>query len=384
VGQVQGPIVQRGCRQTGEIPQERRAQRATPHRRRCGATLWIGSFSGPQYEAYMYSSVFAALDGSDFALWAGSAACDMARALHSDMIICHVYDAGLHGKRFRDLEPVLPASFQEGKALESIRAAHESLILEGFHALSRGYLEDFRKRVNLSSLCVHEIHTEGRNYSRILELAAEHKVSLLSLGAHGLGRIGDDELGSTTMRVLRHASCDVLVVRTPPPWNGPILAGIDGSEHSMMAFRKALLLGRTLNRPVETAAVYDPLLHEQVFRAMSRSLSPDRCIEIGLTRQEELHETIIDSGLARLYGGFLDRTCTEAEGCGMKIQGRLLKGKAYDALLKQAETIEAALLVVGRHGHHRQGKDQLGSNTEALVRKTRTNVLVVGSSPRSS
>ena len=53
-----------------------------------------------------------------------------------------------------------------------------------------------------------------------------------------------------------------------------------------------------------------------------------------------------------------------------------MEGKAYDALLMDADKRSADLIVLGRFGHHRRDEAQLGSNTEAVALLAQCNVLV--------
>jgi universal stress protein A len=63
------------------------------------------------------------------------------------------------------------------------------------------------------------VTTEGRSGSgadsEICQLARKRKTDLIVMGSHGAGPIRRALLGSTAERVVRHASCPVLVVRKP-------------------------------------------------------------------------------------------------------------------------------------------------------------------------
>jgi nucleotide-binding universal stress UspA family protein len=124
------------------------------------------------------------------------------------------------------------------------------------------------------------------------------------------------------------------------------------------------------------AAAYDPHFHNQVFGAMAKALSPERKKEVGLETQEALHGQLIDDGLAQLYRSFLDQAVEICQALSVKHESHLLEGKAYDALLTDADKNPADLIVLGRFGHHRRDEAQLGSNTEAVAQLARCNVLV--------
>ncbi len=327
----------------------------------------------------MYRKILVALDGSRWSLIGGDIALELARRLGAELVAAHVYDAGIHHQRFREMEPVLPGRYQERRRLQDLRAAHGRLMSEGFESLSQGYMEDFVARAGEQGVPIQAAQREGRNYLHLIDLIRQHDVHLTVLGAHGLGHIRSGELGSTTLRVLRHAPGDVLIARRRLAGRR-LLVGIDGSRDASDALRRATVWARTLERDLEPVAVYDPFFHDQVFKTMAASFSAERREEVGLAKQEELHEQIVDDGLGRLYQSFLTQAAEECSAQGVSAQPRLLRGKAFRALADEALSPEVDLVIVGRFGQHRQDLIDLGSTCEALVRQCPANVLVTRSS----
>ncbi len=325
----------------------------------------------------MYERILTALDGSEHSLHGGRIAVALASKLHAELIASHVYSSKLHAQRFRDMEPGLPAEYQQGELLDRLRGQHDSLIAEGFEALSLGYLEEICHEAQQAGVRIRSATPAGRNYVQLLSLAEKLKIDLIVLGAQGLGAIGDGQLGSTSARVLRHARCDVMICRQPIGDGAAILAGIDGSKQALAAAEKANRWAKALGRPLKLAAVYDTEFHTQVFGAMGHSLSPERQEQVGLAKQEHLHETLINDGLAHLYRGFLSDAKTRLGANNGQVQTHLLEGKAYRTLVDHALAKQADLIVVGRSGHHRQAISLLGSNAEAVCRLSDGNVLVV-------
>jgi nucleotide-binding universal stress UspA family protein len=325
----------------------------------------------------MYEQILVALDGSESSRYAGQAAITMAVATGSRIIACHVYGAEIHRRRFSEMEPGLPPKYHEKETLTDLRTAHERLMQEGFRALSTGYVEDFVASSREAGITVESIAMEGRSYTGILYLAKTHRCDLIALGADGLGAIGDGMLGGTTLRVLHNASCDVLVTRCALH-KGAILTGVDGSDEALRAVSKAVALGRAMKRPVHFIAAYDPDFHTRVFGVMGQSLSPERQEEVGLASQEKLHDDIINDGLGKLYMEFLHEAEHRFSAKGVTIKTSLVTGKAYHALDCQAKASDADLIVVCRHGNHRELCSNLGSNAEGLLRTTSANVLLVG------
>ena len=326
----------------------------------------------------MYQTILTALDGSECSRAGGEIAVALARALGSELVACHVYSAELHSRRFVDMEPGLPAEYQRGPSRKRLRSLHGSLIEEGFRVLSKGYVDDVTTAASRQGVTARQAVVSGRNYVKLLQLTEELPAGLIVLGASGLGAGDNDPLGSTALRVLRHARCDVLLVRSPLGC-GAILAGVDGSEEALAAAERAAAWARALGKDLELAAAYDGQFHTDVFRTMAKSLSAETRQQVGLAAQEGLHETLINDGLAKLYNGFLADARRRAAATGVEATTCLLEGKACRALVERATGGKADLIVVGRFGHHRQEISELGSNAEAVARLCPCGVLVTAS-----
>ncbi|MBW8038553.1 MAG: hypothetical protein FVQ85_00975 [Planctomycetes bacterium] len=325
----------------------------------------------------MYDHILVALDGSEPSRLAGQIAVALAAATSARLTACHVYGAEIHQRRFAEMEPGLPTKYQEQDTLSELRTAHDKLIYQGFQALSAGYVEDFVKSSRDSGIVVESVASEGRSYVGILHLAETHRADLIVLGAEGLGVVGNGMLGGTTSRVLDSARCDVLVARRALQ-GGPVLTGVDGSEEALKAVAKAVAIGRVMDKSLHIVAAYDPDFHTHVFSAMARSLSPQRQDQVGLASQEKLHDDIINDGLGKLYREFLREAERRFSNDCIALTTFLVTGKVYCALDLQAGDSDADLIVVNRHGLHRQSCSRLGSNAEGLIRTTSTNVLLVG------
>ncbi|MDW7710169.1 MAG: universal stress protein [Deferrisomatales bacterium] len=323
----------------------------------------------------MYSTVLVALDGSPDSRAGASLSLEVARHLGCSLVAVHVYDAAIHDARFREMEPGLPGRYREPGVLDELRRSHDGLMGEGFRALSHGYLEGFLAEARDAGVSAVEAVARGRNYVELLRLARDRGVGLLVLGAQGLGAQGDGQFGSTAARVLRGAPCDVLLARAGAP-RGPVLAGVDGSPGAETALRRAAAWSGLLGAALEVAAAYDPELHRTIFRVMGRALPLERQMEVGLDRQEELHDRIIDDGLGALYRSFLGEAGALARRLGREPGEVLLRGKAYRALVDRAVAVGAGLAVLGRFGHNREEGSDLGSHAEAVARLAPCHVLV--------
>jgi nucleotide-binding universal stress UspA family protein len=184
---------------------------------------------------------------------------------------------------------------------------------------------------------------------------------------------------------VRKARQDVLVVKQLPNGNGKahdtghdtILVGIDGSPQSFGALMTAIDLAKRFDKKVEAIAVYDPYLHYTVFNGIVNVLTEKAAKVFRFEEQNQLHEEVIDTGLAQIYQSHLEVAGKMAAEAGVEIHKTLLDGKAFQKILNHARKIEPWLLVVGRTGIHSAKDDtELGSNTENLFRNSPCDILL--------
>lgn len=304
----------------------------------------------------------------------------IARALGSTVVAAHVYAARLHDRRFTDLEPSLPKEYQDPGRLEASRRTHDSLIGQGLRMISDSYLEAARARLN--GISVEGKSIEGKNY---VELVRESKngYDLAVIGARGLGlgsmndQVPAEATGSVCERFLRQARIDLLIVKDSHSIGGKILVGIDGSSESYAALRRALKLAKAVGGRVEAATCFDPSFHPVAFKSIATVLSEKDAKVFRFREQEDLHDRVINQGLASLYQGYLENARIVAQGRGQPIESRLLTGKPAYELARLARGMEPTLLVVGRFGMHRTDDLDIGSTAETIVRLAPGNVLVV-------
>ncbi len=326
--------------------------------------------------------VLVCLDGSPDSDAAAALALEFARSEGRRMIAAHVYDAKIHESRFRQMEPGLPEEYQVKEGLKGLRNSHGSLMSDGFQALSRGYMEGFLNKAREAGVKVQTVVEKGRNYVGLSRIAHRVKPGLTAMGAAGLGDTGDGMLGSTATRLLRSLNCDLLIGRAASPANGPVLTGIDGSEHAISALGKAMAFAEITGTPLHLLAAYDPELHQRVFKTMADTMPPEAQAAVGMDRQQNLHESLIDEGLGTLYKQFLDEAGETISGEKVSNQTHLVADKGYRALVEKAAALEAGLICLGRFGHNQEDESDIGATAESVVRLARCHVLV--SAPASA
>ena len=149
-----------------------------------------------------------------------------------------------------------------------------------------------------------------------------------------------------------------MVKQLPDDTERDTILAIDGSPQSFGALMTAIDLARHFGKKVEAIAVYDPYLHYTVFNGIVNVLSESAAKVFRFEEQNQLHEEVIDTGLAQIYLSHLEVAAKMAADVGVDIRKTLLDGKAFQKVLNHARTTSLWLLVVGCNGIQRQGRQR--------------------------
>src|SRR5581483_11416188 len=329
----------------------------------------------------MFRSIYVPVDNSDYSNRAIDLAVELGRAFGATLTGCHVYAARLHDYRFKQMEYTLPEEYRDEHELERQRKIHDSLIAMGLQLISDSYLEAMRKKVEAAGLRFEPRMMDGKHYKALIEDVRGKPYDLVVMGALGLGAVRDSQLGSVTERFVRRVPVDTLVVRSvapPEAQQGAIVVGLDGSPQSFYGLKVGIALARALRRPLHALAVYDPYLHYAMFNGIVGVLTEQASKVFRFKEQEQLHEEIIDTGLAKIYQSHLEIGKKLAAEEGVDLGITLLDGKCFEKVLQFCRKEQPALLIVGRIGvHSDEAETDLGSNAENLLRLAPCNVLLV-------
>lgn len=328
----------------------------------------------------MYKSIYVAVDNSDHSNRAVERAVLLGTTFESKMAGCHVYAARMHDYRFKQMEYTLPSEYLEETELERQRKIHDSLITMGLQLISDSYLTPMAKQCEAARLPFEPRMMDGKHHVEIIKDVMAGDYDLVVMGSVGLGKVRDSQIGSVCERVTRSCQRDHLVVKraaSDAPEGDTILVGVDGSPQSFGALELGLELARRFRKKVELIAVYDPYLHYAVFNGVVGVLTEKAAKVFRFEEQNQLHEEIIDTGLAQIYQSHLDVGARIARERGVEVKKTLLDGKAFQKVLDHARKTNPWLLVVGRTGIHSGPEETgLGSNSENLLRSSPCDILL--------
>src|SRR5262245_54617585 len=330
----------------------------------------------------MYKHIYVPVDNSDYSNRAIDLAVEIGRATGAKLTGCHVYAARLHDYRFKQMEYTLPDEYKDEHELERQRKIHDSLIAMGLQLISDSYLDVMGARCEAAGLEFTRKMIDGKHYKALIDDCQASDYDLVVMGALGMGAVKDSQLGSVTERFVRRVTRDTLVVRSPDSLRdqqGSIVACLDGSPQSFNGLRLGIALAKALNRPLQAVAVYDPYLHYAMFNGIVGVLNEKASKIFRFKEQEQLHEEIIDTGLAKIYQSHLEIARKLAAEDGVDLAITLLDGKCFEKILTFARKEQPWLLILGRVGVHSDEREvDLGSNTENLLRLAPCNVLITG------
>lgn len=329
----------------------------------------------------MYSKIYVPVDNSDFSNRAIANSVALGGAFGSSLVGSHVYAARMHDYRFKQMEYTLPEEYLDEVELERQRKIHDSLITLGLKLISESYLDQMQNLCRDRGLPFEPRMMDGKHHTELVKDIESVDCDLVVMGALGIGRVKDSEIGSVCERVTRSAKRDVWVVKRlykkDEPEGDTILVGIDGSPQSFGALKTAMELAERFEKKVEIIGVYDPYLHYSVFHGIVGVLSEKASKVFRFEEQNQLHEEIIDTGLAQIYQSHLDVAERMALDAGVVVGKTLLDGKAFQKILDHARKTNPWLLIVGRIGVHSDAEETgLGSNTENLLRRCPCDILL--------
>lgn len=269
------------------------------------------------------------------------AAAELARALNSRLVVCHV------------IPEILPdvALFNEFRSTNLL--ARDSILAKARVAVQE-QLDSVLTDSNVQDV---ELALDtGTPHVGLLRQAEEKGAGVLVVWP-----------GSAAIDVVRHATTAVLVARRSP--RGPIIGASDFSDPSLPALHVAAEEARRRGSPLHLLHALDiaPFAQRHPPAAAMPYLEDKSWIAL-----EGLDE------LRTRAKGRLDETLRES---GLPGETALVPGSANDVIVRYAESVGAELVVVGTHGRSGFKRLMLGSTASWVVEHAPCSVLVVRLGP---
>ena len=233
-------------------------------------------------------------------------------------------------------------------------------LVEQLEVQAKAQLDEFA--ANLPGTDIRTTVSIGAPSAVMLE--ASETADLVVVGSRGRGGFSGLLLGSVGAQVAAHAACPVAVIRQAAPESArSVVVGIDGSMAAEAAL--AFAFDEASHHGWSLVAV-----HAWDVPAYDLLIVPNGPVPIPLTdvADDEIRMT------AEVLAGFRD------DYPDVDVQEQLVRGPAVASLVSASK--DAAMVVVGTHGHGPAMGALLGSVSNGLLHKATVPVVVVP--PRSS
>ena len=297
--------------------------------------------------------ILLATDGSPEAERAARAAVELAEKTGSELHVVHAAPMpSIHAIPER-------AAYAPEPAFQELRGIAER---EG-----RKDLDEQVRKMEEAGGKVAEAHLRvGRSDEEIVRLAEEIGAGLVVMGSRGYGPLRRVLMGSVSDSVVRHAHCQVLVVRPRGRQerdilDGRILLAVDGSKGASAAARVAAELAKSTGS--ELHVTFGMSTEPQT--PYSHPLAGERW-DWSLEQAEQDARTFVEEQAERI--GAEDEVTTRAH---------LRLGQPDHEIIKLGEELDAGLIVMGSRGLGGIRRALMGSVSDSVVRHAHGSVLIV-------
>lgn len=300
----------------------------------------------------MFAKVLIPLDSSDLAEYALQPAINLMSGANGRLFLLHVLEhhnvlipegPDVMGQSLHF--PEMSFSREEIAARNYLKGLHQSLVHAYPHIAWQPLLED------------------GDPASRIVDMAVDNQVDLIVMSTHGYSGVTRWVLGSVAEKVLRHAPCPVMIIRSNAPIR-QILIPLDGS-------------------PLAESSLPLGLMVAGAFGASVTLLRVDETSDnVNLAEVAELNEE--EPGLGERYRQSLQEQVTHYlaqiqlrfHRDDLTIHTAVQHGKPAPAILTFAEEAGIDLIIMSTHGRTGLARWRYGSVAEKVLRGTNCAVLI--------
>ncbi len=227
---------------------------------------------------------------------------------------------------------------------------------------TREHLEAVRAMAAKEGVDCEIIARRGQEaYEFIVDEAEAKKADMIVMGRKSKSGLQRLMMGSVTAKVIGHAPCNILVVPDKASVEyKKILVATDGSKYSETAAAQAVTIAKQCGGSLIVISVVP-----------SESESP-----LDIVRLEMRKDIIADKEL-KASECSIKNVREVSEKHGVTVEGLIMSGSPYEAIVSVAKEKDVDLIVVGSHG--KTGLDRLimGSVAERVIMLSPCAVLVV-------
>ncbi len=156
-----------------------------------------------------------------------------------------------------------------------------------------------------------------------------------------------------------------------------ILVPVDNSEYSNYAVDASISLAGKFNSHLVGSHVYAARLHDKRFKQMEGVLPERYQNETVLRKQRVVHDSLITRGLQVISDSYLSAFQEKCADAGITGNGKILEGKNFVEIVNEVQTSSYDLVVLGALGLGAVETSMMGSTCERVLRRVRSDVLVV-------
>jgi nucleotide-binding universal stress UspA family protein len=152
---------------------------------------------------------------------------------------------------------------------------------------------------------------------------------------------------------------------------------VDNSEHSDAAAGLAIELAAKLGARCTGMHAYAARMHDYRFKQMEYTLPEEYQDEAELLRQRRIHDSLITTGLELISDSYTDVMRYRCMERGVEFEARRRDGRNWEEIVQDVAAIRPDLVVMGALGTGAVRESTLGSVAERVIRRLRTDVLLV-------
>jgi len=156
-----------------------------------------------------------------------------------------------------------------------------------------------------------------------------------------------------------------------------ICVPLDNSDHSNAAMEVAVRLAEAFGASCTGSHVYAARMHDYRFKQMEYTLPEEYQDEAELLRQRRIHDSLITTGLQLISDSYTDVMRYRCLERGVPFTAKAMDGRNWEELVRDIDESGYDLVVMGALGMGAVKESRLGSVADRVVRRVRTDTLLV-------